>query len=658
MKTTTTRKAVRRGGGPHTLVVLFSFFLFLIFIPLTVYNMFWLQSIRDGHKEDLVFVQQTKEAKDTNVDSGLEKDLFLFQNEGGYRETLGEENDPVLELRQKLKDATRYKYTVDNSFEEERGIFKDEKKYDNVANEEDDFTPEPRNLIYSASSFSEEVGIDRDFEHVLENMWNDNSDDYKYVDDSFDSGVEDINEHSEFHRVLRGVSQRSIWSSREMEGVVRVAVVGTKDIIKRDLKVVKESYVNAGFTVRTAADLNPSVAYGRKPSSVRSIRRSDWDVLVCLSLKTQKCLDEIDFSRFAATNMKRVNRLLGLRDVLWSKNNFCDTITNSLGASQLVGEFTFPCWVLPRDRERLEEVARRKGNRGSSWIVKPLSQGGGKGIFVVDGFDGIVNSAKLSKGKHVVQPYLGNPFLINDRKWDLRTYVLVTSTVPVRAYVYSRGLVRFASETYSSSASKGGKKTQFLTNTSVNRKAGHNMTSLTWSFRELEDYFENNLGSGSYKTLFKNIQRSVAVMLLSSESSFSNRFKRVPKEGFKCESCYHLLGVDLIVDSNLHPRVIEINGEPSMKLSGLKGKPNHYDTTKRFMNADLVRLVFNALPDIAKVSNPEIKLALKRCQRKHPEAFRQKRSNTQSLARSSLRSKRKALGGRREWYVFAILVQR
>ena len=38
--------------------------------------------------------------------------------------------------------------------------------------------------------------------------------------------------------------------------------------------------------------------------------------------------------------------------------------------------------------------------------------------------------------------------------------------------MYGRGLVRFASEKYDPTAAGGGKRTQFLTNTSVNKKNG------------------------------------------------------------------------------------------------------------------------------------------------------------------------------------------
>lgn len=45
----------------------------------------------------------------------------------------------------------------------------------------------------------------------------------------------------------------------------------------------------------------------------------------------------------------------------------------------------------------------------------------------------------------VVQRYIDNPYLINDTKFDLRLYILITSIDPLRLYLYDNGLVRFAS---------------------------------------------------------------------------------------------------------------------------------------------------------------------------------------------------------------------
>lgn len=65
--------------------------------------------------------------------------------------------------------------------------------------------------------------------------------------------------------------------------------------------------------------------------------------------------------------------------------------------------------------------------------------------------------------------YIHKPHLINDFKYDLRIYVLVTSFDPLKVYMYDEGLVRFATEKYSTKKNALKKRFVHLTNYSVNK---------------------------------------------------------------------------------------------------------------------------------------------------------------------------------------------
>ena len=48
----------------------------------------------------------------------------------------------------------------------------------------------------------------------------------------------------------------------------------------------------------------------------------------------------------------------------------------------------------------------------------------------------------------MAQRYLHKPFLVDNLKFDLRIYVLITSVIPLRIFIYKEGLARFATQSY------------------------------------------------------------------------------------------------------------------------------------------------------------------------------------------------------------------
>lgn len=48
----------------------------------------------------------------------------------------------------------------------------------------------------------------------------------------------------------------------------------------------------------------------------------------------------------------------------------------------------------------------------------------------------------------IASEYIANPLLIDDYKFDLRVYVVITSINPLRVYMYEEGLTRFATVKY------------------------------------------------------------------------------------------------------------------------------------------------------------------------------------------------------------------
>jgi hypothetical protein len=346
----------------------------------------------------------------------------------------------------------------------------------------------------------------------------------------------------------------------------KVLTLGTHGYIKRDLPIYESA-----FSQKTMVLLP-------KPNDGKLHQHTDFDAVLCLSFNTESCLSKEEFSLIGRN--RKINRIKSLREVLWSKNTFCDTLTQAT-ESFPSADFFFPCWVLPEQYDKLVSDSTRL--RITRWISKPRSLGAGMGITIIDSLKEIKRHST-----HVVQQYMKNPHLLigadeGKHKWDMRTYVLVTSVVPLRAYVYKRGLVRLATSPYSDDC-KSHNQTACLTNTSINKKMeGAKLKDITWSFKKLKDYLTDRV----YNEMFTRMQRAVGMTLLGALPAFMREWEGHTEN---CEFCYQLLGVDVIFDDKLNPKVIECNGEPSMQTTG--GGKTHYDITKKNMIHDLVNLVY------------------------------------------------------------------
>ena len=303
------------------------------------------------------------------------------------------------------------------------------------------------------------------------------------------------------------------------------------------------------------------VAYERLDMQVEELglaeatQLSQFTVLICLGLAfTDKlCVQAED--QLQLKNWQRINQFYGMRWLLWRKDGFCDTLTSALLGSNVKPDFFFRCWKLPQEMPQFLAVASGKEYPSDqAWIVKPTGRGEGNGIFITDSTKSL-SSMKLDG--HIVQPFLERPLLIEKKKWDLRTYVLVTSTTPLRAYFYSEGLVRFAALPYNATACRqgAGHENRCLTNTSINKKFAH-ISQLTWTYQKLKRHLEEN-GMNS-RTIFRAVRRAIAKSLLSAEFGFRSKYHEV-EPGYRCASCFQLLGIDVILDEQFNPFVIEVS---------------------------------------------------------------------------------------------------
>ncbi|XP_032998378.1 tubulin polyglutamylase TTLL5 isoform X6 [Lacerta agilis] len=197
------------------------------------------------------------------------------------------------------------------------------------------------------------------------------------------------------------------------------------------------------------------------------------------------------------------------------------------------------------------------------WIVKPVASSRGRGVYLIN------NPSQISLEENIlVSRYINNPLLIDDFKFDVRLYVLVTSYDPLVIYLYEEGLARFATVRYDQGAKNIKNQFMHLTNYSVNKKSGDYVSC---DDPEVEDYGNKWSMSAMLRYLKQEGKDTTALMasvedliiktILSAELVIAAACKAfLPHRGV----CFELYGFDVLIDSSLKPWLLEVNLSPSL----------------------------------------------------------------------------------------------
>ena len=230
-------------------------------------------------------------------------------------------------------------------------------------------------------------------------------------------------------------------------------------------------------------------------------------------------------------------------------------------------------FLYPEQEEEFVEFFKKNGKNNKVFIAKPTIGGEGDGIFLITKLSDLPSkSSFVGTPELVIQEYINNPLIIDDKKFDLRVFVLVASVEPLIAFVADEGLARFATEDYQP-VSKENLKNVFmhLTNYSLNKLSPkfvyseelteihsgskRSLTSLWKSLRKLG--FDVGLIQEKIGELISKFLKSIhAFLLFNYKSTFG-------KENGKC---FQLLGFDILLDENLKPWLLEINNNPSLNI--------------------------------------------------------------------------------------------
>ena len=279
---------------------------------------------------------------------------------------------------------------------------------------------------------------------------------------------------------------------------------------------------------------------------------SDFNVYISGAIRPKLLLEMDQFQKY---NHYPGSWQLGRKDNLWRN---VSRMRRAFGE-----EFAFcpPTYLLPEDFPRFQR--EREEHPKQLWILKPKASACGRGIRVLS------NKSRIKRKKgYLISQYISNPHLLKGLKYDLRLYVCVTSYDPLRIYLYREGLVRFATQPYTTSKSSVSKRYIHLTNYAVNRLA-HNYQSNSdclvddqgskWSHTALKRTFAAlNIDP---EAIFSRVKDVIVKTIIAAEPLMVNSVLQYARHR---GNCYETYGFDILLDATLRPWLMEVNVSPSL----------------------------------------------------------------------------------------------
>ena len=174
---------------------------------------------------------------------------------------------------------------------------------------------------------------------------------------------------------------------------------------------------------------------------------------------------------------------------------------------------------------------------------------------MLDKLEDILESANNSKAR-IVQKYIEKPLIlknvfpqIQNKKFDLRQWVLVRSFHPLKIYMFSACYLRICSSEYDLEDTKNLYK--HLTNFTLNKVEFSKNKNFDESVCKLSD-FKNYLKVKEKKDWNKEILPNIKNLIINSLKSVAENIEQK-------SSCFEIYGYDILLDKTLKPWLLEVD---------------------------------------------------------------------------------------------------
>lgn len=288
-------------------------------------------------------------------------------------------------------------------------------------------------------------------------------------------------------------------------------------------------------------------------------------------------------------------------NILCKKNELGKLLNSMQRFNSQDFDFYPKTWILPHDLKAFEQFVewkREKAERDSElkrtvyedpfYIVKPEGGCQGRGIFLArdyeeicmnvpycsknDGYTTTQNYSGTETMHCVVQEYIDHPLLIDKLKFDLRIYVLILGVDPPRIFLFRDGLARFATAKYRiPNVDNAQNMKMHLTNYSINKNSDNfqknsaAVADFIGSKRSLKfvlRHLKNQCGADTV-AIMAEIKNIIIKTVMSGQPHLSTSYKQYHNDDFENSLCFEILGLDIMIDRDLKPYLLEVNHAPS-----------------------------------------------------------------------------------------------
>jgi len=344
-------------------------------------------------------------------------------------------------------------------------------------------------------------------------------------------------------------------------------------------------------TKKRAKSARVSVCDARCRSSLRAVRsaikRLGWEEIQHDSAESSVVWMEHHDSPTHLTPHQVVSKIEGFVPIC-RKSMVASLVNRMHDAFPHLYQFVPRTWVLRRDDydEALTLEKTMNEKKGWIYICKPSAGSEGRGLQLVKKWTDLKGVLKevwpngqeegpprRRRPEYVVQRYVTRPLLVDGYKFDCRVYVVVTSALPLVAYIFEEGLGKLCTVAYERPRARNlGNAFMHLTNYSVNKHSSKFKSSRahdSGSKRSLSAILQTLEASGgpAATTMWASIKELCERTLLALQPGLIEAYStRQPKVGLHPHGPkgFQIIGFDILFEENYRLRLLEVNSNPSL----------------------------------------------------------------------------------------------